>query len=470
VTFTRRIGVRPPVGRVAAFAALPPFAAEYIEAQRPAEPVVRLFHKWLNHSYRPLLQLESRELDAFLCSIERSSMPSRKQARYRHLALRYFDWLHGSGLLGFDPRYAWPRSNFPLPPEAQRFLETLEPTHKLSTVRGYQTTLRQFHIWLNAEKRTFHHLKRVDLESWLRWLHVRGLHACTRVHSIQQVRTYLEWLEEQHVLPADSSQGLLRSTDLPKLPQYLPRPLPPEIDTVLQQRLRKPGCRYQRALLLMRWTGLRIGELIALEYDCVRHDARGIAYLKVPLGKLNNERLVPINEKTLKLVLKLRRTDRRKRKLLLQGPTGVKVPYDRYRQALAKACRGLVLAEPVTTHRLRHTFATTLLAGGMSLPALMRVLGHRDHRMTLRYAAVTDELVASEFSDALGRSAERYKTALPAAASSTIAPAQLLADAARHLAKSTLDESVDKLRAKALLKRLRRLDADVRKLLRHKLG
>lgn len=472
MTFSRRIGTLPPVGRVAPFVALPPFAGEFIESQRPAERVVRLFHDWLKQSHRPLLQLESRELDEFLSGLEQSTrMQPRKKARFRHFALSYFDWLYARGLLGFDPRYAWPRSNFPLPADARRFLQTLEPTHRLSTVRGYQTTLRQFHIWLNAEKRTFQDLERADLEAWLRWLHARGLRACTRLHSIQQVRAYLEWLEEQRVLPAERSDGLLRTTDLPKLPQYLPRPLPPDVDAVLQERLRKSGDRYQRALLLMRWTGLRIGELVALEYDCVRHDARAAPSLKVPLGKLDTERLVPIDEKTLKLILKLRRSDRRKRKLLLQTATGKKIPYQKYREVLLKACRGLTLAEPMTTHRLRHTFATTLLAGGMGLPALMRVLGHRDVRMTLRYAALTDELVASEFADALKRSAQRYKTPLPtAASSSTPNPARLLADAARYLAKCTLDHSLDKLRARALLKRLRRLDADVRRLLRHKCG
>ena len=38
---------------------------------------------------------------------------------------------------------------------------------------------------------------------------------------------------------------------------------------------------------------------------------------------------------------------------------------------------------------LRHTFATELLRCGMSLPGLMKMLGHRKITMTLRYTAVT---------------------------------------------------------------------------------
>jgi site-specific recombinase XerD len=38
--------------------------------------------------------------------------------------------------------------------------------------------------------------------------------------------------------------------------------------------------------------------------------------------------------------------------------------------------------------RLRHTFASSLMNGGMSLLGIMKLLGHRDQRMTLRYTAI----------------------------------------------------------------------------------
>jgi integrase/recombinase XerD len=39
----------------------------------------------------------------------------------------------------------------------------------------------------------------------------------------------------------------------------------------------------------------------------------------------------------------------------------------------------------VNPHRLRHSFATEMVRLGVSLPALMQMMGHRDIRMTLRY-------------------------------------------------------------------------------------
>lgn len=446
---------------------LPPFAVEFLGIKPAARSVVCLFHQWLKASGRPILQLEVSELEQFLGRLAKTSDLERARAIRRHLALTYLDWLRSRRLLSFDPRCAWPRSNFPLPPHATRFLELLEPTHTLSTVRGYQTTLRQFHIWLNANRVALLGLERSHVESWLAWLHARQLAACTRVNIIQHVRAYLEWLEEQRMISVPS-ETLIRSADLPKLPKYLPRPVPPDIDRLLQQRFKKSGCLYQLGLLLMRRTGLRIGELIALPYQCLRTDHAGNTLLKVPLGKLATERLVPLDPATMKVVSKLRRIGPRKRNLLLTTDRGSRTAYLSYSEALRKACQGIQFAEPMTTHRLRHTYATSLLAAGMSLPAVMRLLGHTDYRMTLRYAEITGTTVFAEFAAATERIAERYPSvaaATPETASST-EPATALSDLARYVQKRTQDDQLDGASARTLVRRIRRLQSDLRRLLR----
>jgi site-specific recombinase XerD len=445
---------------------LPPFAREFLATSSCSLPTLVLFHQWLRRSYRPLLQLEAVEIQRFLAEIQQSPLPERGRARHRRLALRYFDWLHARCLLRFDPRRAWPRSSFPLPPQARRFLESLAPTRKVSTVRVYQTNLRQFHIWLDAERVPIESIERRHVESWLGWLHERGLHPSTRLAIIHNIGAYFDWLAQQGLLSLGSPDALLRSNDLPKLPRYLPRPIPRDIDVLLQQRWRKSRSRYKLGLLLMRRTGLRIGELIALPCDCVQTDPRGHLLLKVPLGKLDNERLVPLDEKTAKLVFKLQRGSRRKRHWLLQTPTGKKTRYAPYRQALLETSSDFSLPEPMTTHRLRHTYATTLLAGGMNLPSVMRILGHRDIRMTLRYTAVTDETLVTEYATAIEKAQSRYATPPVPATFSASSPDRLLADAARYLDRRIQDQSIDSREAKALMNRLRRLDTAFRKLLR----
>jgi site-specific recombinase XerD len=446
---------------------LPPFAVEYLaSAPIPARRIVRCFHRWLKSTYRPVLQLEPPEVEGFLSSLSSRQERSRAtRANDRRLALGYLGWLHEHRLLPFDPKCAWPRGT-ELPPHVVRFLQHLTPTHKLSTIRGYQTNLRQFHIWLDAHAVPLADLDRAHVSSWLQWMHARGLHAATRVTAIQEVRGYLRWLEDQPEYSGRPADELIRRGDVPKLPQYLPRPIPIDVDRELQRRLRKSRSVLQLGLLLMRRTGLRIGELRSLPYDCVRSDPHGNSVLKVPLGKLATERLVPLDARTAKLVAKLRRLAGRRRALLLETTPGKKTRYEDYRRALKSACRGFTVAEPITSHRLRHTYATAMLAGGMSFPAVMKILGHRDHRMTLRYAAITDHTVAIEYAEALRRSELRYETTPASTERSASPPIKALTDLARYIEKRVGDDVLDKPRARALIKRLRRLDTAVRRLFR----
>jgi site-specific recombinase XerD len=445
---------------------LSPFATEFLQIKPAARIVVRQFDVWLRASCRPIRHLDAAELEQFLQRLEKLPGTERSRSQQRALALKYFDWLHARDLLRIDPRLTWPRSNFPLPPQAQRFLDLLKPTHSASTVGMYQTNLRQFHIWLHANGASIDRISRSHVESWLQWLHTRGLAPCTRVHAIQNLRAYLEWLDEENVLSA-RAPDLVRGSDLPKLPKYLPRPVPPDIDAELQRRFRSSRCVYQRGLLLMRRTGLRVGELIMLPFQCVRVDHAGNTFLKVPLGKLATERLVPLDPKTARLVSRLRREGPRKRELLLVTSTGKRTRYELYRQALGKACRGLTFAEPMTTHRLRHTYATSLLAAGMSLPSVMRLLGHSDYRMTLRYAAITDSTVTAEFAAAMAHTAARYPTlATPSEVTPSLDPLKMITDVVRCLQKRAADQRLDRRTTRSLAQRLRRLHADLRKFLR----
>ena len=72
--------------------------------------------------------------------------------------------------------------------------------------------------------------------------------------------------DQGHLLQPD----LIRRQDFPPRDYYLPRPLPLEEDQRLQQQLRLTDTLEANALRLMRATGIRIGECIALPIDCLQ--------------------------------------------------------------------------------------------------------------------------------------------------------------------------------------------------------
>jgi len=200
--------------------------------------------------------------------------------------------------------------------------------------------------------------------------------------------------------PDAPTRRLFFRTDNPRLPRPLPRYLPVDSDRKLGQQLAASPYRLAAdALLLQRACGLRIGELLDLEIDCV-HDVAGQgSWLKVPLGKLDTERMVPLDSETLTLLDRI--TDTRSAGRPIRHPrTGkpAQFLFTHHGQRLsqnavrAELDRAAVLAGigHVTSHQLRHTYATALVNAGVSLQALMALLGHSSAEMSLRYGRLFD--------------------------------------------------------------------------------
>lgn len=427
------------------------------------EAIARQLHRWMKRNGLRLAQLEAGHVDQFV------GRPFRKrlvvQGRYdcRGALLSYLQRLYDQGELGFDPsKLRRGKLRRPaLSDHASQFLADIAVTSRPSTCSGYRSSLGRFCHWARDRRVEIERLDRPDLCQYLAQLQQQGLSPTTRCHHILALRTYLRWLDERGLL-AQRPELLIRPTDLPTCPQYLPRPISPEADRELRARLAASSCRYQQGLLLMRNTGLRLGELVALEYDCVRSDLHRNCFLKVPLGKLYNERLVPLDFDTAHLIKRLQATGHSDRAWLLESVMGKRTAQRRYRRALREACEGIAINGPMVTHRLRHTYATTLINGGMSLVGVMRLLGHRSYQMTLRYAAITQETIGREYFQALGQIEQRYQEQLQHVASAELDPPKILDDLGRWIAIHIADEAGHPEAARRLLKRIRRLAAEIR--------
>lgn len=238
---------------------------------------------------------------------------------------------------------------------------------------------------------------------------------------------------------------LLLPDDVPPLDRYLPRPLTPEDDQRLQAQLRRRDDRQATALLLLRLTGMRIGECVRLAPDCLRHLGGEQWALHVPLGKLHTDRWIPADAEIRSLLARLQdfhapRTTPDAARFLLPQAASVKSACQTLRVALARLARQAGCAAPVTPHQLRHSFATEMLRAGMSLPALQALLGHKDIRMTLRYTQVSQTDLQQQYQLARQHVAVRHPlpplplppASLPELEAGILAITQALA-AARHL-------------------------------------
>ena len=190
---------------------------------------------------------------------------------------------------------------------------------------------------------------------------------------------------------------LVFSGDLPVRDEPLPRFLDDAAFTKLLQATRADPDPFVRLCVeFLARTGLRKGEFLDLTVDSVVQI--GAAYwLHVPLGKLRNDRYIPLHPQLKDLLdewLARRPAGLRSRYLFVEH--GQRIGHNRVDRAVAKVAAAAGIGH-VSPHRLRHTLATQAINRGMSLEAIAALLGHRSMRMTLVYARIANRTVAEEY-------------------------------------------------------------------------
>ena len=149
----------------------------------------------------------------------------------------------------------------------------------------------------------------------------------------------------------------------------------------------------------------------------------------------------------------------------------------RHKQTLVKQLRSYlpdVVAEVgiptrIVPHQLRHTYASELVRAGVSLPALMKLLGHVNPEMTMRYVDVAGNDLQREFH--LARSQPRHLAPQPKAPGFSprgglegVVDSLLFAQHAVEMFRRSLPDGAPKRRLDQLANRLTKILAETRKL------
>jgi integrase len=287
------------------------------------------------------------------------------------------------------------------------------------------------------------------------------------------LRRMLEELAWTQQLPALAH--LLVPDDIPRGDHCLPRPLTPEKDQLIQQELLRRNDFTSNVLLLIRHTGMRIGECIDLSVDCLRAVGPDQWAIHVPLGKLKTERWVPVDSLVCQLVERLRSmrspdapsTGR----LRLSGSRGIYMLPRKLRNALRDVATAAGISARIVPHQMRHTYATEMLRAGVTLAAVMKLLGHKSPHMTLHYLEITQADLQREYH--LARAHPRHLVPSPpaplAASPASLDPTGILSSlqSAQHVIemfRRTLPEGFSRRLLDRLTNRLTKIIAEIRKL------
>ena len=316
-----------------------------------------------------------------------------------------------------------PPLQHPLAPVFDRAIDALGMALSPESIRQYRGTVRKFLNYLAADHPEVQRLEQLRREphifGWMSRLHSQVPPLVTasyvlRLIGLRGICNELAWTEQLPELA-----HLIRREDIPRLPQRLPRPLTAEQDELLQQEFRLRNDLGGNVFLLIRHTGMRIGECADLSSDCLRSIGPGHWAIHVPLGKLKTERMVPVDPFVCEFVHRLRffrsldplPADGR----LLARPGAKNTLLRHFRDYLHQVCHSLGLSTRIVPHQFRHTYAKEMLRAGMSLTAVMKLLGHTSPEMTMQYLDVTLNDLQRAFE--LARSKPRHLVPQPRASS-----------------------------------------------------
>lgn len=307
----------------------------------------------------------------------------------------------------------------PLVPLFERGIDSLSAALSAQSVRQYRGTARHFLIYLSEdfpELRTLDQLRRdPHILGWLTHLrsHTPPFAAITYRNRILFLRILLQELAVMAKLPELAC--LLRRGDLPRRPQRLPRAFTAEQDQLIQQELLGRNDLAANIFLLLRHTGMRIGEVADLPYDCLHSPGPGQWAIHVPLGKLKTERMVPVDSFVCELIQRIRFfrffDPLPANGLLLARPYSKGNLIRHLRSYLHELTAAIGISTHIVPHQLRHTYASEMLRSGVSFPVLMKLLGHKDPEMTMLYLDIALTDLEREFN--LARSQPRHLTPQP---------------------------------------------------------
>jgi integrase len=287
----------------------------------------------------------------------------------------------------------------------QSYIIYLRPLKSAATVRKYSTTLAHFiELYGNLYP---HEIKATHFSHFVEYLHHKNLRPRTINSYLVMTGIFLNWLILQKVLTAK-----------PKLPRvavtrkqpliYTPEELQ-DIEEFIRSHIGKrnwEGKVYKlnrrwpmllRAHYILRFTGVRAGELQFLRWSSIDLQRREITITETPYGHVKGgvERKVYINDSLLAFLLE------QEQDCTYYIGNGKGQPYWTDRGAFGKAffwiLKELGIQKPIKPlHGYRATLATELLSDPTNSPVyVQKLLGHKDIATTLIYLN-TDRIEVSK--------------------------------------------------------------------------
>ena len=260
----------------------------------------------------------------------------------------------------------------------------VERNYSSHTTLNYRIDLEEFAGFLG--KIPVEAVAYPDLRRFLAQLKNRNLKPRTVSRKLSSLRSFFKFLQREGVIKSNPAKLLVT----PKLDKPLPHFMSEEeaVQLIEAPQSGKINSSRDKAILeILYSTGIRVSELVGLNVD----DVDFIGNIIKVRGKGKKERMAPIGDQALS-ALKEYMDDRRvDNKFIFVNKGGTRLSDRSVRDIINKYILEQAMAQHVTPHMFRHSFATHLLNHGADLRSVQELLGHVNLSTTQIYTHLTTE-------------------------------------------------------------------------------
>ena len=226
---------------------------------------------------------------------------------------------------------------------------------------------------------------------------INGLEVSTVNRHISSLKSFFNYLVDESIIKVSPMEEVSSLKKTKKLPKYLSIS---EVNKLLNIPLNSEFDYRNKAMLeLMYATGLRVSELVSIEYSNIDFEN---SIIRIN-GKGKKERIIPLGE-VASYYLKVYLNDYRSK--LLKRNTYNQVFLNNHGKPITRQGFNYILEnireltgieKEITPHVLRHSFATHLLEGGADIRSIQEMLGHENISTTNIYTEVVNDVLRSNY-------------------------------------------------------------------------
>ena len=241
---------------------------------------------------------------------------------------------------------------------------------------------------------------------------INGLEVSTVNRHISSLKSFFNYLVDESIIKVSPMEEVSSLKKAKKLPKYLSIS---EVNKLLNIPLNSEFDYRNKAMLeLMYATGLRVSELVSIEYSNIDFEN---SIIRIN-GKGKKERIIPLGE-IASYYLKVYLSDYRSK--LLKRNTYNQVFLNNHGKPITRQGFNYILEnireltgieKEITPHVLRHSFATHLLEGGADIRSIQEMLGHENISTTNIYTEVVNDVLRSNYEMYHNRSHKEWEKCL----------------------------------------------------------